>query len=172
MDEILKAAIGATQAQARLRVMTAGEVARETAKLVLSFRKMQDAAEMGVTPSLTPEAVIPAGMTMALPAGGDAQVAAHGRFPGVSTPKRNPRTSIKKDRIYCVECGEALQILSKAHLAMHGLTPEQYREKWGIPAKKKLMSLDTLERQRASVVVMRGKAKDRREERAKQANKA
>ncbi len=32
----------------------------------------------------------------------------------------------------CLECDKALQLLSNRHLALHGLTPETYRQKWGL----------------------------------------
>ncbi|ETX00954.1 MAG: hypothetical protein ETSY1_09350 [Candidatus Entotheonella factor] len=39
---------------------------------------------------------------------------------------------IRDDYITCLECGKALQLLSNRHLALHGLTPNTYRQKWGI----------------------------------------
>ncbi len=49
-----------------------------------------------------------------------------------------PATSIKKsitpDYLICMEDGTKLKML-KRHLRTHyGLTPQQYREKWGLPA--------------------------------------
>jgi predicted transcriptional regulator len=49
-----------------------------------------------------------------------------------------PATSIKKsitpDYLICIEDGIKLKML-KRHLRTHyGLTPQQYREKWGLPA--------------------------------------
>ncbi len=39
---------------------------------------------------------------------------------------------IREDHIICLECGKTLQLLSNRHLALHGLTPGIYRQKWGI----------------------------------------
>lgn len=39
---------------------------------------------------------------------------------------------IRDDHIICLECGKALQLLSNRHLELHGLTPDIYRQKWGI----------------------------------------
>jgi hypothetical protein len=39
---------------------------------------------------------------------------------------------IRDDHIICLECGKALQLLSNRHLALHGLTPSSYRQKWSI----------------------------------------
>ena len=38
-----------------------------------------------------------------------------------------PEEAIGKDYIKCCICGEQKVILTKAHLAMHGITPEEYR---------------------------------------------
>ncbi len=40
--------------------------------------------------------------------------------------------SIRSDHIICLECDKALQLLSNRHLALHGLAPDSYRQKWGL----------------------------------------
>lgn len=48
-------------------------------------------------------------------------------------PAVNPKRSIHDDYIVCLEDGKKFKSL-KRHLATHyDLTPEQYREKWGLP---------------------------------------
>lgn len=42
-----------------------------------------------------------------------------------------PAKAIKEKSITCVECGKTFKLLTKKHLASHGLTPEEYREKCG-----------------------------------------
>lgn len=42
-----------------------------------------------------------------------------------------PKKAIKEKSITCVECGKSFKILTKKHLATHGLTPDEYREKCG-----------------------------------------
>ena len=39
--------------------------------------------------------------------------------------------AIKEKTITCVECGRSFKLLTKKHLATHGLTPEEYRSKCG-----------------------------------------
>lgn len=52
----------------------------------------------------------------------------------VPVPAVNPKRSIFPDHIICLEDGKKFKSL-KRHLATdYGLTPEQYREKWGLPA--------------------------------------
>jgi len=41
------------------------------------------------------------------------------------------KKSIKEKSVVCLECGKAFKVLTKKHLAVHGLTPETYREKYG-----------------------------------------
>lgn len=41
------------------------------------------------------------------------------------------KKAIKEKSVVCLECGKAFKILTKKHIASHGLTPEEYREKWG-----------------------------------------
>ena len=49
-------------------------------------------------------------------------------------PKVSIRSSVKPDYIVCLEDGKKFKSL-KRHLATdHGLTPDEYRAKWGLPA--------------------------------------
>ncbi len=41
------------------------------------------------------------------------------------------KKAIKEKSISCMECGRSFKIITKKHLALHGLTPVEYREKWG-----------------------------------------
>jgi predicted transcriptional regulator len=52
--------------------------------------------------------------------------------------KAEPAVDVKKsvfpDHIICLECGQSLKML-KRHLATdHGMTPDEYRAKWGLPS--------------------------------------
>lgn len=52
----------------------------------------------------------------------------------VQQPAVNPKRSVLPDYIICLEDGKKFKSL-KRHLAVHfGLTPEEYRAKWGLPA--------------------------------------
>lgn len=42
------------------------------------------------------------------------------------------RASIKESTIVCLECGKRFKIITKKHLAAHGLTPADYRAKYGM----------------------------------------
>ena len=42
------------------------------------------------------------------------------------------KKSIKEKSVTCLECGKNFKILTNRHLAQHGLTSDEYREKYGI----------------------------------------
>lgn len=48
-------------------------------------------------------------------------------------PAVNPKRSVHADHIICLEDGRKFKSM-KRHLASHGLTPQQYRVRWGLPA--------------------------------------
>lgn len=50
---------------------------------------------------------------------------------GDSSPAIDPKKAIKEKSITCVECGKSFKIITKKHLATHGFTPEEYRQKCG-----------------------------------------
>ncbi len=56
----------------------------------------------------------------------------------LDTLRQAPRSSIKPNCVYCLECGSALQLLSFRHLATHGLTHREYKRKWGLPLSTSL----------------------------------
>ena len=43
----------------------------------------------------------------------------------------DPAKAIKEKNIICVECVKPFKLLTRKHLATHGLTPEKYRERCG-----------------------------------------
>lgn len=52
--------------------------------------------------------------------------------PQVSTPAVNPKKSVFPDYIICLEDGLKFKSM-KRHIALLGMTPEQYRIKWDLP---------------------------------------
>ena len=53
--------------------------------------------------------------------------------PAKLVPPVSIKKSVTDDYLISLEDGQRYQSL-KRHLARHGLTPAQYREKWGLPA--------------------------------------
>jgi len=48
-----------------------------------------------------------------------------------ATPAVDPAKAIKESSVLCLECGKSFKVLTKKHLAAHGITPEEYRAKYG-----------------------------------------
>jgi predicted transcriptional regulator len=48
-------------------------------------------------------------------------------------PAVNPKRSVFPDYIICLEDGKKFKSLRRHLMTDHGLTPEQYREKWSLP---------------------------------------
>lgn len=59
----------------------------------------------------------------------------------------DPKKAIKEKSVTCLECGKSFKVITKKHLASHGLTPEDYKAKHGY---KKSMPLvcKSLQRER------------------------
>jgi predicted transcriptional regulator len=56
-----------------------------------------------------------------------------------ATPERPnpavaPKKSVTPDYIVCLEDGKKLKMLKRHLRTAYGMTPEQYRERWGLPA--------------------------------------
>ena len=54
-------------------------------------------------------------------------------------PVVDPKKAVREKTIVCLESGRPYKILTRKHLAKYGLTPEQYREKWGYPRNMPLV---------------------------------
>ena len=62
----------------------------------------------------------------------------------VAEPPVPPNKAIKLKTITCLECGRVFKTLSKKHLESHGLTPDEYRDKWGYPRRTPLSCKETV----------------------------
>lgn len=85
--------------------------------------------------------------------------------PKPQKPAVDPGKSIRADKVICIECGQEFGTLTKVHLATHGLTPDEYRQKWNLGRGRPLVAGKLLEQRKAKMQEMRlwerrGKAKD------------
>ncbi len=64
-----------------------------------------------------------------------------------AAPPVDPKKAIREKSIICLESGKPFKILTKKHLSKFGLTPEEYREKWGY-AKNLPLVCKELQRER------------------------
>ncbi|MFC5385329.1 MucR family transcriptional regulator [Aquamicrobium segne] len=56
------------------------------------------------------------------------------QLPEAQKPAVNPKKSIHDDYIICLEDGKKFKSLKRHLMAHFGLTPEEYRQKWGLDA--------------------------------------
>ena len=59
----------------------------------------------------------------------------------------DPKKSIKEASITCLECGKSFKVITRKHLATHGLSPEEYRAKYGFK-KTQALACKALARER------------------------
>jgi predicted transcriptional regulator len=67
-------------------------------------------------------------------------------------PKQEPavsiRSSIKPDHIVCLEDGKKLKMLKRHLMARYGMTPDDYRTKWGLPGDYPMVAPNYAEQRR------------------------
>lgn len=63
-------------------------------------------------------------------------------------PKVPIRSSIKPDYIVCLEDGKRLKMLKRHLMTHYNLTPDQYRQKWGLPADYPMVAPNYAEQRR------------------------
>jgi predicted transcriptional regulator len=82
----------------------------------------------------------------------------HAALSGLGTqpePEEKPvpavsiRSSVKPDHIVCLEDGKKLKMLRRHLMTHYGMTPEDYRAKWGLPADYPMVAPEYAERRRA-----------------------
>lgn len=65
-------------------------------------------------------------------------------------PVIDPKKSIQKNKIVCLECGQEFKMLSPKHLKSHGLSSKEYRKKHGFSARQPLCAKALSERRSQS----------------------
>jgi predicted transcriptional regulator len=63
-------------------------------------------------------------------------------------PKVSIRSSVKPDYIVCLEDGKKLKMLKRHLMTHYNLTPEQYRQKWGLSAEYPMVAPNYAEQRR------------------------
>lgn len=59
---------------------------------------------------------------------------------GISTPAVPIESSITPDFLICLEDGKKLKLLKRYLRTKYNITPEQYRQKWGLPLDYPMVS--------------------------------
>ena len=63
-------------------------------------------------------------------------------------PKVSVRASVKPDYIVCLEDGKKQKMLKRHLMTNHGMTPAEYREKWGLAADYPMVAPNYAEQRR------------------------
>ncbi len=63
-------------------------------------------------------------------------------------PAVSVRASVKADHIVCLEDGKKMKMLKRHLMTDHGMTPAEYRAKWGLAADYPMVAPDYAERRR------------------------
>jgi predicted transcriptional regulator len=82
----------------------------------------------------------------------------HGALAGLTSPAAEPegkpepkvpvRSSIKPDYIVCLEDGKKLKMLKRHLMTHYQMTPDQYRQKWGLNADYPMVAPNYAEQRR------------------------
>ncbi|QCQ22739.1 MucR family transcriptional regulator [Desulfoglaeba alkanexedens] len=126
-------------AQASGRSMTTEEMEEALLKTFSTLQKIQKAEDMGVPASIQ------------IPEVREERPAAE----AVPKAAMDPKSSIQEDRVICLECGSQFRQLTANHLKSHGLTPREYKKKWGFRLKDSLAA-KSLTRARSEAAKERG----------------
>ena len=69
-------------------------------------------------------------------------------------PAVSVRASVKADHIVCLEDGKKFKMLKRHLMTDHGLTPAEYRTRWGLPADYPMAAPDYAEKRRVLAKVI------------------
>ncbi|MGQ9484025.1 MAG: MucR family transcriptional regulator [Desulfosoma sp.] len=68
---------------------------------------------------------------------------------------KGPYESIGENSVVCLECGAQLRQITANHLKSHGMTPREYKKKWGFRLKDSLAA-KAVSRSRSAAAKVRG----------------
>ena len=120
MEEYLQEALEIAKAQAKVRNMTEDEISSMVATVAKKVKEISE--ETG-------------------------QQEQEQQEKEEQEPAVDPKKSVREKSVVCLECGKTFKVLSKRHLDKHELTPQQYKEKWGLKKNQSLIA-KSLARQR------------------------
>ena len=63
-------------------------------------------------------------------------------------PAVSVRASVKSDHIICLEDGKKMKMLKRHLMTDHGMTPEEYRARWNLPADYPMVAPDYADKRR------------------------
>lgn len=63
-------------------------------------------------------------------------------------PAVSVRASVKRDHLVCLEDGKKMKMLKRHLMTEHGMTPDEYRQRWGLAADYPMVAPDYAETRR------------------------
>jgi predicted transcriptional regulator len=63
-------------------------------------------------------------------------------------PAVSIRSSVKKDHVVCLEDGKKMKMLKRHLMTEHGMTPDEYRQRWGLGSDYPMVAPDYAETRR------------------------
>ena len=63
-------------------------------------------------------------------------------------PAVSVRASVKQDHLVCLEDGKKMKMLKRHLMTDHGMTPAEYRARWGLPADYPMVAAEYAEKRR------------------------
>lgn len=63
-------------------------------------------------------------------------------------PAVSIRASVKNDHVVCLEDGKKMKMLKRHLMTDHGMTPDEYRERWGLGSDYPMVAPDYAEKRR------------------------
>ena len=63
-------------------------------------------------------------------------------------PAVSVRASVKKDHVVCLDCGKDMKMLKRHIMTDHGMTPDEYRARWNLPADYPMVAPNYAEKRR------------------------
>jgi predicted transcriptional regulator len=114
--KIIEIASEIVQTQVSLAPMSAAEIATSLRQVFTTLIELQKAEsgeiELALTPDVTSLEKAPAQIT--------------------------PENSIQNDKVICLECGAEMKQLTQKHLKSHGISPKEYKRKYGFTLRTPL----------------------------------
>jgi predicted transcriptional regulator len=125
MDNCLKEALEIVKAQASFRTMTEDEITGMVQNLTMNFQGMIGCA---AEPKEEEQAAAPA---------------------------MDPKKAVRERSVTCLECGKPFRVLTKRHIGQHGMSTEEYKEKYGYEKNAPLIAKNLARERRKKMQEMK-----------------
>ncbi len=133
--KLIEIASEIVQTQVSLTSMSATDIAASLRQVFSTLHELQKAEAEGI--ELPPTAEVA------------------GEAPTEAKPVLSPANSVQNDKVICLECHAEFKQLTQKHLSSHGMSPKEYKKKYGFSMKTPL-SAKSLTKARSKAAKKRG----------------